>query len=68
MALCNTIEQARQALSELDLSEKNRAFLEKCLGLIEPQSIQELEVGPTTKGGRVVVYQRDGDRKEFADG
>ena len=68
MPLYPNVTEARQGLSELELSEKNRVFLEKGLALLEPASILEIEVSPTAKGARVVVHYLDGDRREFAAG
>ena len=62
------VQKAQQALAALTLSEKNRAFLERALQMLENKPIQQIEVYATAKGGMIVVFYDDGDRREFAAG
>lgn len=65
-----TLLEARQAVGQLQLSARNRKFLEQAFEVMDDKPILQIEVFPIeAKGGaRVIVYFQDGDRREFAAG
>lgn len=65
-----TLLQARTAVGQLQLSARNRKFLEQAFEVMDDKPITQIEVFPieAKQGARVIVYFTDGDRREFAAG
>lgn len=62
------LAQARSELAQLELTEKNRAFLEKAFELLADESIEYIEVERTYKGAKLTVHLVGGTYREFVAG
>lgn len=62
------IDQARSQLQAIELTDKNREFLEKALQVLQDKPIAGIHVATTRKGAMFTVRYEDGDQREYAAG